>query len=152
MAGNDLGSLLGGLLGGGQSGSSGGNILGALISALGGGGQAGAGQAGAAAGQGGSSGSPLGGLMDMLTKSGLAGQMDSWVGTGQNQPVTGPEIQQALPDETLQHVAQQTGTTPDQAADELAKALPKAVDRLTPGGKVPQAASLEELIRQQMQH
>lgn len=140
MAGNDLGSLLGGLLGGagggGRSGS-GGNVLGALLSALGG-------------SQGGNTGSnPLGGLLEMLTKSGLAEQKDSWVGTGQNQSVTGAQIQQALPDETLQKVAEQAGVTPEQAASDLAQTLPQAVDKLTPEGQVPQAASLEELVRQQ---
>ena len=142
MAGNDLGSLLGGLLkgvgGGGQSGSGSGNILGALLSALGGS------QGGGSAGS-----SPLGGLLDMLTKSGLAAQKDSWVGTGQNQSVTGAQIQQALPDEILQKVAEQAGVTPEQAASDLAQTLPQAVDKLTPEGQVPQAASLEELVRQQ---
>ncbi|MFF3712525.1 hypothetical protein [Streptomyces phaeochromogenes] len=37
----------------------------------------------------GSGGNPLGGLMDLLTRSGLAEQKDSWVGTGENQSVTG---------------------------------------------------------------
>ncbi|MFD4873809.1 YidB family protein [Streptomyces sp. NPDC058420] len=143
MAGNDLGSLLGGLLGGSGGGSEGGsgsgNILGALLSALGG------------SRSGGSSGgsNPLGGLLDMLTKSGLTEQKDSWVGTGQNQSVTGAQIQQALPDDTLQKVAEQAGVTPEQAASDLAQTLPQAVDKLTPQGQVPQAASLEELVRQQ---
>ncbi|MGW1212424.1 YidB family protein [Streptomyces sp. NPDC002499] len=139
MAGNDLGGLLGGLLGGGQGGGgsagSGAGILGALLSALGG-------------AQGAGSGSnPLGGLLDMLTKSGLAQQKDSWVGTGTNESVTGAQIQQALPDETLDQVARQSGVTPDQAADQLAQVLPTAVDKLTPNGQVP--ASLEDLVKQQ---
>ncbi|WP_327405124.1 YidB family protein [Streptomyces sp. NBC_01288] len=141
MAGNDLGGLLGGLLGGagggGRSGSGSGNILGALLGALGGGSGAGSGS------------NPLGGLLEMLTKSGLAEQKDSWVGTGQNQAVTGEQIQQALPDETLQKVAEQAGVTPEQAASDLARTLPQAVDKLTPEGQVPQAASLEELVRRQ---
>lgn len=146
MAGNDLGSLLGGLLGGAgggsRSGSGSGNILGALLSALGG-------SQGSGSGSGGSGNNPLGGLLEMLAKSGLAEQKDSWVGTGQNQSVTGAQIQQALPDETLQKVAEQAGVTPEQAATDLAQTLPQAVDRLTPDGQLPQAASLEELVRQQ---
>jgi uncharacterized protein YidB (DUF937 family) len=137
MAGNDLGSLLGGLLGGGGQGGSSGNILGALLGALGG-------------GSGGTNGgNPLGGLLEMLTKSGLAEQKDSWVGTGENKSVTGAQIQQALPDGTLQKVAEQVGVTPERAASDLARTLPRAVDKLTPEGHVPQAASLEELVRQQ---
>ncbi|MFI5804256.1 YidB family protein [Streptomyces sp. NPDC051561] len=146
MAGNDLGSLLGGLLGGGNSGSGGaGNILGSLLSALGGGGQAAGG--GAAGGQGG--GSPLDGIMDMLKKSGLAEQAESWVGTGENKAVSGEQVAQALPDEALAQVAQETGVTPQEAADQVAQALPQAVDKLTPEGSMPQATSLEDLIRQQ---
>ncbi len=68
MAGDDVGSLLGGLLGSGN-GSSGSNILGALLSALG--------------KQGGHGSNPLGGLLDTLARSGLAEQKDSWAGTGQ---------------------------------------------------------------------
>ncbi|NML54438.1 DUF937 domain-containing protein [Streptomyces sp. R302] len=145
MAGNDLGGLLGSLLGGGggQGGGGGaGGILGSLIGAL-----AGGGQGGAAAGGGGQN--PLGGLLDMLTKSGLADQAQSWIGTGENKPVDGAQIAQALPDETLQKVAQDAGVTPEQAADEIARSLPQAVDRLTPGGSLPQGGSLEDIIRAQ---
>ncbi|WP_326843503.1 YidB family protein [Streptomyces sp. NBC_01558] len=141
MAGDDLGSLLGGLLGGGgRSGASGGgagNILGTLLGALGGG----------ASGNGGSS--PLGALMDMLTKSGLVDQAQSWVGTGENKAVSGQQIAEALPDETLQKVAEQNGVSPQQAADQIAQSLPQAVDKLTPAGQIPSGTSLEDLIKQQ---
>lgn len=130
MAGNDLGRLLGGLLGGGSSGGAGGgNILGSLLGALMGGGS----------GQNG--GNPLGGLMDMLTKSGLADQAKSWVGPGDNQPVSGAQIQQAVPDETLRKVAEQAGVTPEEAAEQIAQSLPQAVDKLTPTGELPQAGA-----------
>ncbi|MEV8536937.1 YidB family protein [Streptomyces sp. NPDC051211] len=142
MAGNDLGSLLGGLLGGGgQGGSGGGNILGSLLGQLMGGGGGGAQAAGA-------TGNPLGGLLEMLTKSGLVDQAQSWVGTGENQPVSGAQIKQALPDDTLQKVAQDAGVSPDQAADQIAQVLPQAVDKLTPTGQVP-TESIEEIIRKQ---
>ncbi|WP_327261784.1 YidB family protein [Streptomyces sp. NBC_01232] len=148
MAGNDLGSLLGGLLGGsgGQGGSGGGgNILGALLGALvGGGAGAGAGPGGAQAG----GNNPLGGLMDMLTRSGLADQAQSWIGTGDNQPVSGAQIAEALPDEALQKAAAQAGVSPQEAADQIAQALPTAVDRLSPQGQLP-TGSLEEIIRAQ---
>ncbi|MEU3671624.1 YidB family protein [Streptomyces virginiae] len=152
MAGNDLGGLLGGLLGGGGGGQGGGgggggNILGALLGALMGGGAGGAGGA-AGARAGGGADNPLGGLLDMLTKSGLADQAQSWIGTGQNQSVSGAQISEALPDETLQKVAAQAGVSPEQAADEIAQALPQAVDQLTPGGEIP-SGSLEDIIRQQ---
>ncbi|MFE0173863.1 YidB family protein [Streptomyces sp. NPDC059002] len=143
MAGNDLGSLLGGLLGGGQQGGSsgggggggGGNILAALLGAL--------------MSKGGSNGgNPLSGLLDGLTKAGLVDQAQSWVGTGENKEVTGAQVQEALPDDTLRQVAEEAGVSPEQAANEIAQVLPQAVDKLTPGGQVP-SGSLEDLIRQQ---
>ncbi|CAM5578682.1 hypothetical protein GCM10010222_63200 [Streptomyces tanashiensis] len=141
MAGNDLGSLLGSLLGGagGQSGGAGG-ILGSLLGALAG---------GKGAGGGGDGSNPLGGLLDMLTRSGLTDQTRSWVGTGDNQAVSGAQIAEALPDDTLQKVAAEAGVSPQEAADEIAASLPQAVDKLTPNGSLPQGASLEEIIRRQ---
>ncbi|MEU3688942.1 YidB family protein [Streptomyces narbonensis] len=140
MAGNDLGSLLGSLLGGGGQGGSGGagGILGSLLGAL----------AGGRSGAGGDGANPLGGLLDMLTKSGLVDQTQSWVGTGRNQPVSGAQIAEALPDDTLQKVAADAGVSPQEAADQIAQSLPQAVDKLTPNGSVPQG-SLEDIIRRQ---
>ncbi|MFE4922765.1 YidB family protein [Streptomyces sp. NPDC056661] len=143
MAGNDLGGLLGSLLGGGsQGGGSGnaGNILGALLGALGG---------NASAGGGGGGANTLEGLIGMLTRSGLLDQAQSWVGTGENKPVSGAQIAQALPDETLQKVAQDAGVSTEQAADDIARSLPEAVDKLTPAGEVPKGGSIEDLIRAQ---
>lgn len=144
MAENDLGGLLGGLLGGGgQGGASGasggaGNILGALLGTLGG-------------GQGGSggSGNALEGLIGMLTGSGLVDQVYSWIGTGENQVVNGAQIAEALPDETLRRIAREAGVSTERAADEIARSLPTAVDRLTPSGEVPEGRSIEELVREQ---
>ncbi|MFD9164733.1 YidB family protein [Streptomyces sp. NPDC059558] len=149
MAGNDLGSLLGGLLGGGSGGQGGsggaGNILGALLGALTG---AGGGASGGASGAQAGGNNPLGGLMDMLTKSGLADQAQSWLGTGDNKPVSGAQIAEAVPDEALQKAAAQAGVSPQEAADQIAQALPTAVDRLSPEGQLP-SGSLEDIIRQQ---
>ncbi|MGW4202772.1 YidB family protein [Streptomyces sp. NPDC004726] len=128
MAGNDLGSLLGGLLGGEGSGEAG-NLLGALLGALGSGG-----------------GDSLEGLLQQLQEGGLGAKARSWVATGANESVSGAEVAQALPIAALDHVARQAGLSPEQAADRLATALPEAVDRLTPEGEIPQG-SLEDLIR-----
>ncbi|MFJ3784227.1 YidB family protein [Streptomyces sp. NPDC090093] len=154
MAGNDLGSLLGGLLGGsGQGGSGGaGGILGSLLGALAGG-QTGQGARSGAAGAGGAAagaaGSPLGGLLDLLTRSGLLDQAQSWIGTGENKSVSGAQIAQALPDDTLRKVADDAGVSTEEAADRIARSLPQAVDKLTPDGSLPQGDSLEDIIRQQ---
>jgi uncharacterized protein YidB (DUF937 family) len=129
MAGTEMGRLLSGLLGDDQDGA-GGLLLGSLLEALGSGG-----------------GQSLSGLLQQLQEGGLGEKTASWVGTGANQPVSGPEIAQALPYQILDHTAQQSGLTPEQAADRLAKLLPEAVDKLTPKGEVPQG-TLVDVIRQ----
>ncbi|WP_032790833.1 YidB family protein [Streptomyces baarnensis] len=149
MAGNDLGSLLGGLLGGGQGSGQGGgqgpggagNILGSLLGALAGG------AGGMSGGAGG--GNALEGLIGVLTRSGLVDQAQSWVGTGDNKAVSGAQIAEALPDETLRKVAEDSGVSPREAAEQIARALPETVDKLTPSGQVPQGGSIEDLIKQQ---
>ncbi|MEV6776175.1 YidB family protein [Streptomyces syringium] len=131
MADDDLGTLLGGLLGGGRSSGTG-NLLAALLGTLGDSGQGG--------------GNPLAALLSELRDGGLEGKAQSWVGSGANEPITGAEVAQALPYQTLDRVAQQAGIAPEEAADQLAAALPEAVDKLTPDGVVPQG-SLEDLIK-----
>ncbi|MFI5664946.1 YidB family protein [Streptomyces sp. NPDC051684] len=147
MAGNDLGGLLGGLLGGGgrSGGSGGGDVLGSLLGGLLGG-------AGGGSNPGSGAGSnPLGGLLEMITKSGLVdkGQLDSWVGTGDNQALSPDQVKQAVPDETLDKAASEAGVSRDEAAAQVARDLPQVVDRLTPEGQVPSSGSLEDLIKQQ---
>ncbi|MGW7365113.1 YidB family protein [Streptomyces sp. NPDC054841] len=122
MAANDLERLLGGLLGDESSGV--GKLLASLFSEVGDSGQGG--------------GNQLQGLVNELIEGGLAAKVRSWIDQGDNQPVSGAEIAQAVPYQVLDRVAQQAGVSPEQAADKLAEALPQVVDKLTPQGEVPQ--------------
>ncbi|WP_435835647.1 YidB family protein [Streptomyces avermitilis] len=128
MAGNDLGSLLGGLLGGGKAVGPA-NLLGALLGTLGSDGGA----------------NPLSSLLEQLEDGGLREKTRSWVGSSENQPVSGAEVAQALPTQALDDVAQHAGLSPEEAADQMASVLPEAVDKLTPDGVVPEG-SLEDLL------
>jgi uncharacterized protein YidB (DUF937 family) len=80
----------------------------------------------------------LQGIMAKLTSNGQGQQVKSWVGTGQNQPISGTDIKQALDDDSLAKVAQQAGTSPDKVSDDVAKALPQMVNQATPQGQVPE--------------
>lgn len=88
----------------------------------------------------------INGLVSKLTSGGLGQQLQSWIGQGQNQQVSGEQVRQALGDEQINHLAEQSGTTPDEAANQLADKLPGAVDKLTPEGNVPQADQLGNLL------
>jgi uncharacterized protein YidB (DUF937 family) len=80
----------------------------------------------------------LQGLVQQLNQGGLGDQVKSWIGTGNNQPVSGEQVEQALGSDEVQKLADQAGTSPDQAADVLAQTLPHLVDESTPQGEVPQ--------------
>jgi uncharacterized protein YidB (DUF937 family) len=82
----------------------------------------------------------LQGVMAKLTSNGQGKQVQSWVGTGQNQPVSGTDVKQALDDDSLSKLAQQAGTTPDKASEEVAQVLPQMVNQATPKGEVPHQA------------
>lgn len=101
-----------------------------------------AGAAGAApAGPGGLSGlgtpGGLGGLVSAFTQGGLGDVIGSWVGRGENLPVSGGQLAGVLGPGALQHLAGSTGASHGEVADALSQLLPRVVDHLTPDGVVP---------------
>src|SRR5271166_6360254 len=83
----------------------------------------------------------VGGLVNQLSQGGLASQVGSWIGTGQNQSVTGAEIAQALGSGSIGRIAQQLGINPQQAGTLLAQVVPHLIDHMTPGGQIPANAT-----------
>jgi uncharacterized protein YidB (DUF937 family) len=79
----------------------------------------------------------LPGLIGKLQASGLGEQAKSWVGTGENLPVSPQQIQSLLGGDKLQALAAQLGMDSQDTAGGLAELLPRAVDRMTPGGELP---------------
>jgi uncharacterized protein YidB (DUF937 family) len=133
-----LEDVLGGLLGGGASGSPGTSAKGMNVSAV-----------AAALG-------PLlakllksGGLSKMVQgaqTSGLSAQADSWVGTGENAPVSAQEVRGVVGDDTVTELARQAGISDEEAADVLARVVPQVVNGLTPDGKLPADDDLDQLV------
>ena len=93
----------------------------------------------------------LQGLIWRLSRSGLGHQAESWVSTGENQPVTGPQVREALDARQLKSMADQAGMTPEETSDQLAKVLPVVVNQATPQGQLPDndpfASGLEKVKR-----
>jgi uncharacterized protein YidB (DUF937 family) len=85
------------------------------------------------------SGNGLSGLLQQLTASGLGPQVQSWLGSGANIPVSADQIQQALGSEKIQQLAQQYGIDANSVSAVIAHMIPGAVDHLTPNGQVPPA-------------
>lgn len=99
-----------------------------------------------------------GGLQGLMAKFNQAGQGNafaSWVGTGENQQVSGSQIENVLGSEQVQALAAKLGIDPNQASHFLAQYLPQVVDQMTPAGKIDPATdhqqSLADLIPGLMQ-
>ena len=87
------------------------------------------------------SGSETGGISGLTEKfaaQGLGHIVSSWIGTGQNLPISPEQLQSVLGSEQVQAIAGKVGLSPDQVNSGLAQILPQLVDHLTPNGQVPQ--------------
>ncbi len=68
---------------------------------------------------------------------GFKKKVDSWVSTGTNEAISSIEVGQAIGIEKLKKLADSAGIDLDKARDLLAQYLPVAIDKATPGGKLP---------------
>jgi uncharacterized protein YidB (DUF937 family) len=79
----------------------------------------------------------LPGIISKLQSGGMAQQVGSWVGHGENLPVTGSQLQEILGTGSIGQMAQQMGLSHADASSGLAQMLPQLIDKLTPNGQVP---------------
>ena len=93
---------------------------------------------------GGSLGAGLKDLLDRFRQNGQEDKVQSWVSTGANKPIAPTEIEQALGEERIKWLVEQTGMPRDQLLNGLSGELPQANDKLTPDGLIP---TDEELSR-----
>src|SRR3954452_323641 len=122
-----LGDIVGGLLGGGGNASP---MQGVLTNLLGGQ-QQDQGYQGRGACQGG-----LGGLVYAFSQAGLGDVVQSWIGHGPNQPVSPDQLRNVFGDEQVQSMAGQSGMAPTDFLSQLSQHLPRAVDGMTPNGRL----------------
>ncbi len=79
----------------------------------------------------------LQGLVEKFSSAGLGEQVQSWVSTGANLPVSGDQLHSALSTLDLGGLMQQFGLVPgSEKMDGLAQLLPQVIDRMTPNGVV----------------
>jgi uncharacterized protein YidB (DUF937 family) len=76
----------------------------------------------------------IGGLLQQLQQSGLGSQVASWLGNGENLPISVDQLKNALSDQHLRQLAQQLGLPVDQLLNQLSQHLPGAVDHMSPNG------------------
>ena len=116
----NLGAQLGGnLLGGSLLGKLAGNQQGALMSAL----------TGLI-----SNGGGLSGLTGLFAQHGMEQHVQSWVGKGENMPISGDHVTKIFGADKIQEISQQVGLNQGDTSSAIAHLLPSLVDKLTPNG------------------
>ena len=84
----------------------------------------------------------LSGLVQQFAGKGLGDIVTSWVGLGQNAPITPQQVTQGLGADKINQLASKTGLSAEQVASQVSELLPKVVDKLTPDGKIPEGDKL----------
>ena len=115
-----LDGLLGGLMGGQQQGGSN-PLLQAALQML----------------AGSNDGGGLGGLIRSFQNAGLDEQLKSWIGTGENLPISADQLASALGSDRIRDIAHQLGMSHGDVSGGLADMLPQMIDRLSPHGQLP---------------
>ncbi len=84
----------------------------------------------------------LGSLVQRFQQSGHGDVINSWIGPGQNRPITPEQLHQALGPDAVNNLSRMTGVAPHDLVSELSRVLPGIVDKLTPQGRMPDHAEM----------
>jgi len=88
----------------------------------------------------------MGSLMSKLKEGGLGGQVDSWMGDGDNEPVSAEQMKSALSPEELATASEKMGVDADTAAQTMADSLPDLADKFSGGGSMLDPSALVEKL------
>lgn len=82
----------------------------------------------------------LNAIVAKLEQAGFGAQVKSWLGNGQNLPISADQLRQVLGNDTVRQLAARYNIPVDQLSQILAQELPKAVDHASPDGKLAHTA------------
>ena len=88
----------------------------------------------------------LSGLIQNFSNKGLGDVVSSWVGTGENLPISGRQIQEVLGSGRIEQLAAKLGTSSQEVSGGLAGLLPQFIDKLTPDGTLPESNVLQKAL------
>ena len=78
----------------------------------------------------------LAGVLDKFKAGGLGEAAASWVGKGENIPVSADQISSILGSGAIAEMAAKFGISPEMLSAQIAEHLPTVVDKMTPNGAV----------------
>ena len=76
------------------------------------------------------------GVIEKFKTGGLAEQAASWVGKGENLPISAEQITQVLGNDTVAGIAAKLGMDSGDISNKIAEYLPQVIDKMTPDGEV----------------
>ncbi|CAL78294.1 conserved hypothetical protein [Bradyrhizobium sp. ORS 278] len=82
----------------------------------------------------------LNSIVAKLEQAGFGAQVKSWLGNGQNLPISAEQLQEVLGSDVVRQLAARFNVPVDQLSKILAEQLPLAVDHASPDGKLPHSA------------
>jgi uncharacterized protein YidB (DUF937 family) len=85
-------------------------------------------------------------LTDAFQSAGLGSVLESWLGKGQNLPISALQVTQVLGNNTIAEMAKKAGIGAPDAANALSGLLPQVIDKISPGGAAPGAGELGGLL------
>lgn len=74
------------------------------------------------------------GIVSKLKEGGLGDQVTSWLGDGENEPVSADQLTNALGADKMGEMASKLGVEPGAAAETLSQAMPSLMDKMSSGG------------------
>ncbi len=78
----------------------------------------------------------LSGILEKFKAGGLAEQAASWVGKGENLPISADQISSILGNGTIAEMAAKFDISPEMLSSQIAQHLPGVVDKMTPNGEI----------------
>ena len=84
----------------------------------------------------------LANLTNAFQSAGLGNILQSWIGTGQNLPISADQVGKVLGSGTIADLAKKAGIGESETTSALAGLLPQVIDKVSPGGNVPAQSDL----------
>jgi len=88
----------------------------------------------------------LNNLTSAFQGAGLGNVLQSWVGKGENLPISGDQVKQVLGSGTVADLGARAGLSESDTSNQLAGMLPQVIDKLTPDGKLPSQGDLSSSL------
>ena len=85
-------------------------------------------------------------IIDAMNKQGMEKQANSWVGDGENLPITADQATKVVGESQIKDISEKIGLPEDETAKLVAEALPQVVDKASPEGKEPADAEVDKTL------